>query len=112
MLAFPAGHVVTATVLLDGRLTLGTFFCISGDPIRGLRIILALLKPFLDKRARRRKVVVEVTTKTEIVLACTMHRWHNSIQVLLLYTAFYSVFAVRSWTPFQIFPVIHESPNQ
>ena len=58
MFALPACHMVATTVLLDSRLAFGAFLCVGGYPVCCFRVIFALLQPLLDKRARRRLVVI------------------------------------------------------
>ena len=43
----PACHVVTPSILLDGGVTVWAFLCVGRYPVRRLRVVLALLDPFL-----------------------------------------------------------------
>jgi hypothetical protein len=58
VLALPASHVVTTTILLDGRVALGTLFGVCRNPVSCFRVIFALLHPQLDKHTRGRLVVI------------------------------------------------------
>lgn len=53
-LALSAGHVVAPLILLDAGLAFGALFRIGQDPIRRLALVLALLSPHRQLRARRR----------------------------------------------------------
>ena len=44
-------HVVAASVLLDGGEALGALLRVGRDPVVGLRVVVALLDPFLDQVA-------------------------------------------------------------
>jgi hypothetical protein len=112
MLALPAGHVVTAPVLLNGRLALGAFLGVGRYPIGSLRIVLAFLEPLFDEGTWCWEMVVQAAPKTEVVLALTVDGWHNLRQILLPHTAFDSKFTIRSRAPLQSLLVINKSPDQ
>ena len=98
--------MVAATILFDGRVTLGAFLCVRRYPVGSFRIILAFLEPFLDDSARRRLVIVEGATEAEMVTAATMNRWNDTGKVTVLDLAIDGVYAVRCRAPFEVLKVI------
>jgi hypothetical protein len=53
-----ANHVIAAAVLLDGGPALGALLRVGRDPVGGLAVVVALLRPLPDQRAPHRIVPV------------------------------------------------------
>jgi hypothetical protein len=103
---FTTGHVVTSTILLNGRVTSGTFFGIGGDPICCFGVVFAFLEPFLNKWAETGLVVGEGTSETEAVAAAATDGGDNMVELGGGDVTFDSVFAVWRRTPFQVVIII------
>lgn len=107
MLAFPAGHMVAATVLFDRRVALRALFRIGRNPVCGLRIILAFLQPHFDKGARRWLMVGQGTSKTEAMFASTGNCRDDPKKISFLNPTFDCILAIWRWTPFEVLFVVH-----
>jgi len=79
IITFPTSHMVTPAILLDRGTTFRAFLGVCADPICGLGIILAFLKPFLDECAETGLVVRETTAETEGVVEATVHGRDNMV---------------------------------
>jgi hypothetical protein len=99
--------MIAATILLYGRQASGTLLGVSRDPVGCLGVVLALLDPFLNKRAGCRQVVVESTAEAEFMAAFAANSWHDLIQLLFLDAAFDSIFAIWSRTPSKVLFVVN-----
>jgi hypothetical protein len=64
---FFARHVVATSILFDRRQTLGTVLGVGRDPIGSLRIVFALLDPFLQHVTVHRFVPLTNATETKMI---------------------------------------------
>lgn len=99
MATFTACHMIAPAVLLNGRMTLGALFCISGNPVGRLRVILALLEPLLNQCTRSGLVVVERATKTEKVTAFAVYCRYDTHEFLVFDAALDGVYTVGGGAP-------------
>jgi hypothetical protein len=104
--AFPARHVIAASVLLDGGVTPRALLCVCRYPVGGLGVVLALLEPPLHQRAWRWLVVVQCTAKTKIMPTVAMDCRNCLGKILTLDGTFQGVFAVGGGAPFQVLSVV------
>ena len=104
--------MVATTVLLDRRGTLGTFLGVGRDPVGRLRVILALLQPFLNQKTRARPMIVERAPKTEGIATGASHRRHRLFQQGFLDAAFDGVLAIRSRTPLHVLLIVDVGPGE
>ena len=56
--SLPASHVIAAAILLDRVVAFGALLSVGVDPVDGLRVVLALLGPFLEHPTTHRTVPV------------------------------------------------------
>lgn len=112
MLAFAAGHVVAAAVLLDRRLALGAFLGVGRNPVGRFRVILTLLQPHLDELAGSGLVVVECASEAEPVLTSATHCRHDAGKFSRLYRAVDGVFTVGGRTPLEIVLVVNVGAHE
>lgn len=69
-----ANHVIAATIFFNDGATSRTLFGVGRNPVGRLRIIVALLDPFLDQMTTYRIVPVLRTGETERMAAITLDR--------------------------------------
>lgn len=66
-------HMVAASILFNSHLALGTLLSIRRNPIRRLRVIVALLNPLLQPLAAHRIMPGLATTKTKQMFTEALH---------------------------------------
>jgi hypothetical protein len=106
VLAFPAGHVVTAAILFYRRVALRAFFRVGRDPIRRFRVVFAFLQPLLHEGTGWRLMICKSASEAEAVFAATMNSGRNYCQLSLLDATLDGIYTFRCWTPFQVVLVI------
>ena len=104
--------MITTSILLNGRMTFGTFFSVGRDPIRGLRVVLTFLQPFLDQNTWAWTVIVESATETKRVSTLTDHRRYDLVKLPLCDRTIDRVLAFGCRTPFHIILVIDVSSSK
>lgn len=67
-------HVIATAVLFDGGIAFGAFLGVGGNPVRGLRVIVALLDPLFQQPALYWIVPVLAAGEAEVVVTPTMNR--------------------------------------
>ena len=71
-------HILATPILLDRTLTFAAFFRITLDPISGLTIVLALLKPQLRNATDNRPMIaINRAAETKDVLFSTLNSGYN-----------------------------------
>jgi hypothetical protein len=98
--------MVATTILLDSRVAPRTLLGVSGDPIRRLGVIFALLQPHFDQCAGSGLMVGKGATKAKFMVAKASHSGYYTAEIAGPYFAINGIFAVWSRTPFEIFDVV------
>ncbi len=99
MSALSARHMVAATVLLNRRITLGTFLRVGRNPVGGFTVVCAFLQPPLDKFAGRWLVIVQDAPEAESMTAPAGYRRNNLVEILLLDGTLDSILAIGGRAP-------------
>ena len=103
---------ITATILLDGCLTLRALFRVGRDPVGGLAVVRALLQPFLDERTYARLMIRQPAPEAESVAAAALYSRDDRVERFSGDVTFYRQDAIRCWTPPQRWVVVDISAVQ
>jgi hypothetical protein len=102
--------VVATAILLNGRVAFGALFGICRNPVGCFRVVFTLLQPQLDKHARGRLMVVELTSETEAVTTIAVDGRNDLVKFFLFDCTIDSIDAVGGRTPPKIILVINVRP--
>ncbi len=104
--------MITTTIFLNGRVAFRTLFCMSGNPIGSLRIVLTFLEPHAGKRTNTRLMISKATAETELIGAVAFDGGYDLGELHGSNGTSDSVVTVWSGTPAHGFDIIDVGANE